>query len=136
MAQLSTSGSSTADDPSMPPTPQTEASDPFRQPLNSQNILDLTDADGYMRIWIAPDLSNVEYLALLQLFPAFVMRNPLPRFPVMKGRARDIEEGGDGARGEIRIGTGNMWIGAKSRHPGWQGSWWTRFKLWLRTLFR
>jgi len=135
MAQLSTSGSSTADDPSMPPTPQTEASDPFRQPQNSQNSLDPMDADGYMRTWIAPDLSNVEYLALLDLFPAFVMRNTLPRFPVTKDRARDIEEGGDGTRSEIRIGTGKMWIGRQTRRPGWQGSWWTRFKLWLRTLF-
>ncbi|EKM54422.1 uncharacterized protein PHACADRAFT_258260 [Phanerochaete carnosa HHB-10118-sp] len=136
MAQLSTSGSSTADDASLPPTPQTETSDPFRQPLNSQNSLDSIDADGYMRTWIAPDLPNVEYLALLKLFPSFAVRNTLPRFPVTKGGARDIEEGGDGARSEIRIGTGKMWIGGQTRRPGWQGSWWTRFRLWLRTLFR
>ena len=88
-----------------------------------------------MRIWIAPDLSNVEYLALLKLFPAFVMRNTLPRFPVTKGRARDLEEGEDGTRAELRVGTGTMWVGKHVRRPGWQGSLWTRFKLWLRTLF-
>lgn len=135
MAQLSTSGSSTADDPSMPSTPQTEVSDPFRQPLNAQSSLDSADADDYLRTWIAPDLSNLEYLELLKLFPAFVVRNTLPRFPVTKGRARDIEAGEEGVRSEIRIGTGRMWIGHKARRPGWQGSWWIRFKLWLRTLF-
>lgn len=96
------------------------------------------DADGYMRTWIAPDLPNVEYLALLKVFPSFVMRNPLPRFPVTKAvPARDVEEGGDTAeaRNEIRVGTGTMWIGSQARRGGWQGSLWTRFKLWLRTLF-
>lgn len=136
MAQLSTSGSSTADGPSMPPTPQAETPDPFRQASSGLG----TDADGYMRTWIAPDLSNLEYLALLKVFPAFVMRNPLPRFPMANAnaaRVRDLEEGGAvrESHNEIKVGTGTMWIGGQSRRPGWQGSWWIRFKLWLRTLF-
>ena len=134
MAQLSTSGSSTADEPSMPPTPQTEMTDPFRQ---SSNGLD-AEAEAYMRTWIAPDLSNLEYLSLLKVFPAFVMRNPVPRFPVVNStRERDIEAGGadHDSHNDIKVGTGTMWIGSQSRRPGWQGSWWIRLKLWLRTLF-
>lgn len=133
MGQLSTSGSSAADDPSMPPTPQAETIDPFRQVSSG---LDSLDADGHMRTWIAPDLSNVEYLALLKVFPTFVMRSTLPRFPVTKP-ARDVEEGGDlqDSHKDIRVGTGTMWIGSQARRPGWEGGWWIRFKLWLRTLF-
>ena len=135
MAQLSNSGSSTADDPSCPPTPQTESSDPFRQAISA---VDAADVDGYMRTWLAPDLPNVEYLELLKVFPAFVQRNPLPRFPVNKAApARDIEASADAVDDskKIRVGTGMMWIGSQTRRSGWKGSFWTRFKLWLRTLF-
>lgn len=134
MAQLSTSGSSTGDEPSLPPTPQTETIDPFR---TATTRLD-PDADGYMRTWIAPDLSNLEYLSLLKVFPAFVVQNPLPRFPVaVPARARDIEEGAamQDPPKDIRVGTGTMCIGQQKRQPGWQATWWIRFKLWLRTLF-
>jgi hypothetical protein len=132
MAQLTISGSSSTDDPSCPPTPQTESTDPFHQPSNE---LDAADVDGYMRTWIAPDLPNVEYLTLLKVFPAFVVRNPLPRFPITKvSSAQDIEEGIDGTN-KIKVGTGLMWISSQTRRSGWKGSVWTRFKLWLRTVF-
>jgi len=135
MGQLSTSASSIVDEQSLPPTPRTEVTDPFR---HSNNALDLSDSDGYMRTWTAPDLSNAELLSLLKVFPVFVVQNSLPRFPVEPIHdRRDIEEGNDtdGYQKEIRIGTGSMWIGEKPRTHGWQGSLWIRFRQWLRRLF-
>lgn len=38
-------------------------------------------------------------------------------------------------RNEIEVGTGTMWLGNKRRTDGWQGNWWTRFKLWLARVF-
>ena len=135
MGQLSTSGSSTIDDPSCPPTPQNESTDPFRQ---SSNGLGFDGEEEFMRIWIAPDLANVEYLTLLKVFPPLVVQSPMPRFPVSKlPSARDIEEGEpiEGEISEIRVGTGKMWVGTQARRPGWQGTWWARFTSWLKTLF-
>ncbi|KAI0694321.1 hypothetical protein BC835DRAFT_1349826 [Cytidiella melzeri] len=135
MAQLSTSDTSTTDEQSLPPTPRIEVVDPFR---NTGNVLDLSEPDSYMRVWTAPGLSNAEFLALLKVFPAFVVQKQLPRFPSVQLRGRrDLEEGedADGEPGEIRAGTGTMWVGGKTRPPGWKGSWWSRFKEWLRRLF-
>lgn len=132
MGQLSTSGSSTVDESSLPPTPRMEVTDPFR---HSTNVLDLTECEAYMRTWTAPDLPNSEFLSLLTLFPPFVVQTALPRFPVEPLRIqRDIEEGdeADLLRREIRVGTGTMWVGLKTRAPGWQGNWWSRFRQWLR----
>lgn len=133
MAQLTTSGS-TADGSSCPPTPQGEIDDPF--PQSSRGGIDLSDADGYMRTWTAPDLPNAEFLALLKVFPSFVVQNPLPRFPIpLSDSQLPDPEQGDMGRQEIRVGTGIMWVGRRVRSAGWHGGWWTRFRLWLKTIF-
>ncbi|KAH9949602.1 hypothetical protein B0H21DRAFT_727597 [Amylocystis lapponica] len=101
--------------------------------------LDFSDLNSYMRTWIAPDLPNHEYVTLLTVFPSFITQKTLPRFPLPETsrRAADIEEGQemqtDSKR--IRVGTGTMWLGLKPRTRGWQGSWWTKFKLWLQRIF-
>ncbi|KAK7692565.1 hypothetical protein QCA50_004195 [Cerrena zonata] len=134
-AQLSTSGSSTVDEPPTPVTPRDDPTDYF----NSSAGRELPDLDEYLRTWTAPDLSEPEYLNLLTIFPTFIVRHPLPTFPVPSKSRRfpDIEEGEAVVeeRKDIRVGTGTMWVGPKTRSPGWQGSWWTRFKLWWKRLF-
>ncbi|KAH0827371.1 hypothetical protein J3R83DRAFT_4021 [Lanmaoa asiatica] len=90
--------------------------------------------DVYLRIWTSPDLPNREYLSLLTVFPSFITRGALPRFPVSSHpRAADIEEGEEGK--EIRFGTGSIWVSGKQRSSGYKGGWWTRFILWWRRLF-
>jgi len=97
--------------------------------------------DSQLRTWTSPDISNPEYLALLKLFPAFVSSRPLPRFPVSASskRIRDLEEVEDDAneneRPSVRFGTGTITLGQTERADGWEGGWWTRFKMWWRTLF-
>jgi len=92
--------------------------------------------EQFLRTWTAPDLCNPEFLSLLSVFPPFITRRPLPRFPVSTGRVPDLEEGEDEREGkEIRFGTGCMWVGSKARSDGWKGDWWTRFVLWWRKLF-
>lgn len=98
------------------------------------------DADGqHMRTWTSPDLSNSEFISLLKVFPAFVTRRPLPRFPVVPNSRRppDVEEGDDyPVEGkEIHFGTGSMRVSSKQRSSGFQGGWWTSFVLWLRKVF-
>ena len=92
----------------------------------------------YLRIWTAPDLPNPEFVSLLKVFPTFITRRPLPRFPPSDPhRHPDIEEG-DNERGEgkeIQFGTGSMWVSSRQRSDGFEGGWWTRFVLWLRRLF-
>lgn len=99
----------------------------------------MPDLDEYLRTWTAPDLSDPEYLSLLTIFPAFIVRHPLPIFPAVpkSRRLADLEEGAAVIEEskDIRVGTGTMWVGPKARSPGWQGSWWTRFKLWWKRLF-
>ena len=134
-SHLSTSGSSVADEPVTPTTPVREVDDLFAQaPPNH----DFSESDGYLRTWTAPDLPNPEFLTLLTLFPPFIAQSTLPRFPAAPASRRlaDIEEGPeDEPRKEIRVGTGSMWLGAQQRVDGWQGGWWTRFKLWLARMF-
>jgi len=136
-AQLSTSASSTFDDPPTPITPPNEVSDLFPATLSTGH--ELPDAGDYLRTWVAPDLSDLEFLSLLKIFPAHVVRHPLPRLPVSSASRRpgDIEEGQeDGLESkQIRVGTGTMWLGYKLRTPGYEVSWWTRFKLWWKRLF-
>lgn len=131
---LSTSGSTLTDEP-ITPTSVVNNEDVF---VTASPNLDFPDSDEYMRTWTAPDLSNQELLSLLSVFPTFVMRNPLPRFPMNKGSSElsDLEEGElHNESRRIKIGTGTMWIGSKPRTDGWQGGWWIRFKLWLQRLF-
>ncbi|KAF9482170.1 hypothetical protein BDN70DRAFT_472847 [Pholiota conissans] len=93
--------------------------------------------EQYLRVWTSPDLSNPEIMSLLDLFPAFVSRRPLPRFPVPHSRHVDIEEGEDEGleRRQVRFGTGSIWISTKQRSDSWEGGWWTRFVSWWRRLF-
>jgi hypothetical protein len=97
--------------------------------------------DSQLRTWTSPDISNPEYLVLLKLFPAFVSSRPLPRFPVSASskRLRDPEEAeedvNEGGRPSVRFGTGFIMLGPTERADGWEGGWWTRFKMWWRTLF-
>ncbi|KAJ7268734.1 hypothetical protein B0H12DRAFT_1009839 [Mycena haematopus] len=92
--------------------------------------------DEFLRIWTAPDLPNPEYMDLLSVFPGFISRRALPRFPVVPA-PKDIEEGLDvGGEGRLlRFGTGTMWVGAVPRADGWEGGWWTRFCLWWKQVF-
>jgi len=92
--------------------------------------------EPYMRTWTSPDLADPELLELLKLFPPFVSRRPLPRFPAPSPRMLDIEEGEDDLEGKrIRFGTGAMWVSSQIREDGYTGSWWTRFLLWWKRLF-
>lgn len=92
--------------------------------------------EEYMRIWTSPDLPNPELLELVKVFPSFVSRRPLPRFPPSSPRHVDIEEGDDeGLEGkQIHFGTGSMWVSSKQRSD-WNEGWWTRFILWWRRIF-
>ncbi|KAG2016143.1 hypothetical protein CC2G_009342 [Coprinopsis cinerea AmutBmut pab1-1] len=111
--------------------------DRCRSPFAGDDELDDPDQEEYMRIWTSPDLTDPELLELLKLFPSFVSRRPLPRFPVQPSRQPDIEEGEDDSLEgkQIHFGTGSMWVSSKPRSDGWDGSWWTRFVLWWKRLF-
>lgn len=133
------STNSTLDDPPFPTTPTHSVIDIFSTALGEISE-EHPDAEDYLRIWVAPDLSDPELLSLLKLFPAFVVRHPLPRFPIPDAASKsapDVEAGDFALESEqqIRIGTGNMWLGYKTRSPGYHGSWWTRFILWWKRLF-
>ncbi|KAL0956416.1 hypothetical protein HGRIS_002564 [Hohenbuehelia grisea] len=109
-----------------PPSPS------FAELRPSPWCADLTNNDAEedpIRIWTSPDLYNPEYLPLLKVFPSFVTRKTLPRFP--GGRLPDIEEGDE----EVRAATGTLRISPRMRSDGWKGGWWTRFVLWLRRIF-
>ena len=93
------------------------------------------EPEDYMRVWTSPDLTNPEILELLKLFPSFVSRRPLPRFPAQSAKQPDIEEGEDDLEGkQIQFGTGSMWVSSKQRSDGWEGNWWARFMLWWKRL--
>jgi len=120
-----------------PPSPVLNFDDDMQSALRGDAAWDDGDEE-YLRVWTSPDLSNPEYLSLLKLFPSFVSRRPLPRFPAATNvRHADIEEGDDeGLEGkQIRFGTGSMWVSSRERSDGWVGDWWTRFVLWWRTIF-
>lgn len=111
--------------------------DDVSTPLRFENASENDIEEEYMRVWTSPDLTDPELLQLLNLFPAFVSRRALPRFPVSTAsRPADIEEGEDADESlRVRFGTGSMWVSSKQRSDGWEGSWWTRFVLWWRRLF-
>jgi len=107
-------------------------------PFASRGELAFDDTDEvYLRIWTSPDLSNPELLDLLKIFPPFISRRALPRFPIPTPRHPDIEEGDDeGIEGkQIQFGTGSMWVSLRPRSSGWAGGWWTRIMLWWRRMF-
>ncbi|KAJ6499045.1 hypothetical protein C8R45DRAFT_1052068 [Mycena sanguinolenta] len=94
------------------------------------------EEDEFLRIWTAPDLPDPEYMILLSVFPGFITRRALPRFPVVS-RPKDLEEGLNvgGDERQLQFGTGTMWVGSIARADGWEGGWWTRFCLWWKQLF-
>ncbi|KZT26669.1 hypothetical protein NEOLEDRAFT_1161968 [Neolentinus lepideus HHB14362 ss-1] len=124
-----------------PPSPASAPADNDHVPVAPYGdyAFNEEDEEEYLRTWTSPDLPNPEYLCLLKVFPSFISRLALPRFPVASGKARplDLEEGEDDQmpRKEIRCGTGIMWLSSKERAEGWKGSWWSKFILWLRKLF-
>ncbi|KAG6872656.1 hypothetical protein C0995_007986 [Termitomyces sp. Mi166 len=122
-----------------------DGSTPDESPSFEDNVTPVPKGDDfssggdedYLRIWTSSDLSNPELLELLDLFPSFVSRRPLPRFTRPNPRHPDIEEGEDedGEGKRVHFGTGSLWISSKPRSPGWEGGWWTRFILWWRRTF-
>jgi hypothetical protein len=94
------------------------------------------EEEDFLRMWTSPDLPNAEILELLKLFPPFITRTTLPRFPMpTPARITDLEEGEDGLEGrQIRFGTGVFWVSSKER-SNWQGGWWSRFVQWLKSAF-
>jgi len=108
---------------------------PFSQV--DESIFDEEEEEQYLRVWTSPDLTNPELAQLIKLFPTFVTRRPLPRFPVPSSRHLDIEEGeDDGAEGRtIRFGTGTIGVSSKQRSQGWEGGLWERFIFWWRRIF-
>ncbi|KAF8904453.1 hypothetical protein CPB84DRAFT_1773085 [Gymnopilus junonius] len=126
---------SSGTDAEEPPSPMVPYGDSPNLQLYEE---DAPDADEqYLRTWTSPDLTNPEILKLLDLFPSFVSRRSLPRFPVSSSRHVDIEEGEDeGPEGrQIHFGTGSMWVSSKQRSDAWEGGWWTRFVIWWRKIF-
>ncbi|KAJ7747285.1 hypothetical protein B0H16DRAFT_1555416 [Mycena metata] len=99
-----------------------------------QNAFD--EDEEFLRIWTSPDLPNPEFIDLLRVFPGFITRRALPRFPVVSA-PKDIEEGFDvGGEGKVlRFGTGTMWVSSIPRGDDWEGGWWARFCLWWKQVF-
>ncbi|KAI9456525.1 hypothetical protein BJY52DRAFT_1380982 [Lactarius psammicola] len=133
---LSTSLTDTIEDPPGPITPPQEIDDIFNPRQAASPEID----EDLMRIWVSPDLSNLEILQLLKVFPAFVTRRATPRFPSGSPRSHpqsDLEAGQESSAGsgDIEIGTGKMWISTRPRAEGWEGNWWTKFKNWWHRLF-
>ncbi|KAJ7079150.1 hypothetical protein B0H15DRAFT_804624 [Mycena belliarum] len=116
---------------STPPAPPTNAAFYVDDPQNS-----FDECEEEMRIWTTPDLPNPEFIDLLRVFPTFITRRALPRFPVAPV-PKDVEEGFDVAEeGKVlRFGTGTMWVSSLARGDGWEGGWWTRFCLWWKQVF-
>lgn len=101
---------------------------------------DSIEGEPCMRMWTMGDLDNPELQALISLFPDFISRHALPRFPIAtktRRRVPDVEEGLDitEQHKEVSCGTGRMWVGDEPRREGWRGSWWHRFTGWWRRLF-
>lgn len=114
----------------------TTGGDADKLPHGTISLDEEDEEDDYLRIWTSPDLPNSEYLELLKVFPPFISRSTLPRFPAIV-RIPDLEEGDDGGTEErqIHFGTGSFWVSSKARSDGWQGGWWSRFILWWRSTF-
>ncbi|KAH7108536.1 hypothetical protein BKA62DRAFT_682519 [Auriculariales sp. MPI-PUGE-AT-0066] len=110
------------------------------------------DQDESVRVWIAPDLTNYEYVSLLSALPTFVSSRKLPRLIAPEGapaRSKRRSAGGepnddvDLEAGElvkveppsVRHGTGVIRPGARERSPGWKSTWWRRLVSWCQRLF-
>ena len=109
---------------------------PDKEPLDADD--DSLDGEPSMRRWISTDLDNPELQSLISLFPNFITRQTLPRFPLARSTVPDLEVGHAMAEEgkEVSCGTGRMFIGEKQRREGWKGSWWHRFTSWWRRLFK
>ncbi|TFY82297.1 hypothetical protein EWM64_g1711 [Hericium alpestre] len=112
------SSASPSDTPEEPPSPITPPADVDSGFMSAKTpTIDLgyqpEAEEAHFRTWTSPDLTNPEYLELLKIFPTFISRRTLPRFPdsTASRRPYDIEEGQEASamRDEIRIGTGKMW---------------------------
>lgn len=92
--------------------------------------------EEYMRIWTSPDLSNLEYLNLVKVFPSHITRRTLPYFSTSKSPS-DLEAGLDDAveGKQVHCGTGTLRISSMQRSDGWDGGWWVRFVLWFKGSF-
>jgi hypothetical protein len=117
-----------------------------------------------LRVWTFPAyLTNPELHKLIAMLPSTITSQTVPRFrPLAKAKRRerkrkgaDIDLEGEGnpiqmgsgtdiaavgadlikERGEIRKGTGRMWIGDLVRLPGWRGTFWDSLRDWFRHLF-
>lgn len=110
----------------------------FEPVVHSQVEATYDSDEVSMRIWTSPDLPDPEFLELIKLFPSFVSRRPLARFPNPSNSLHpDLEEGLDDEVAEgkqIHFGTGSMWVSSKQRTVGWEGGLWTRFLLWWRRI--
>lgn len=120
-------------------SPQTSsrsrAAYPRQTPLDPEE--DSIEGEPYMRIWTSADLDNPELQSLISLFPTFITRQILPRFPIARSKLPDLEGQDIAGEGkEVTCGTGRMHVGGKQRREGWKGSWWHRFTGWWRRLFR
>lgn len=126
-----------------------QSTQPSPSPSFSQNrtaypgkkLLDLEedsfDGEPHMRMWTSADLDNPELQSLISLFPDFITRQILPRFPPARSNLPDLEGQDMAVEGkDVTCGTGRMFVGDKQRREGWKGSWWHRFTGWWRRLFR
>lgn len=116
----------------------TARNDTLDIPLLRDSVYDRME-EQHLRVWVAPDLSNPEYLSLLSLFPSSISRREVPLFESQghKGKKRDIESGMDneGEKSEIQCGSGKMWIGNTERSLlVMKGGVWDRFVSWCRSL--
>ncbi|SJK97518.1 uncharacterized protein ARMOST_00770 [Armillaria ostoyae] len=121
-----------------PPSPLSTYEEEYASPTPRGRSAPDDLSEEFLRVWTSPDLPNSEYRDLLKLFPSFLTRRPLPRFPTpSKLRATDLEEGFVDTLDakQIRFGTGCMWIGPRQRSDGWRGSWWSRFISWWKEAF-
>ncbi|QRV79431.1 hypothetical protein RhiJN_07446 [Ceratobasidium sp. AG-Ba] len=146
--------------PEIPPPPAS-LPDPYQSSAYSMNAEAFLN-EPQLRIWTFPPyLANPELHKLISMLPPNISSQSVPRFrpvakvkrrdhkrkvvdidlegegnPMQVGSATDIDVVGDKERGEIRKGTGRMWIGELIRLPGWRGSFWDSVRDWFRHLFR
>lgn len=136
-----------------------------QQNLDFKNSISTSGQPQY-RVWTFPYIiTNPEIQQLIKLFPTFITKRAMSRFPVgpsassstanlskSKSKAndttpRELEEGvgfgstreGELAPGEIKVGTGKMRLnmgGDAKRVDGWRGSFWERVCEWFRNIFR